>query len=222
MPELERLEERTALTAFTMASPTSAGRLPAGVNAVGGIVLDLIGANGRRVVSQLPASALFSGTFDSGSPAAFRGNPGTIGIQTGFTPQTVGLLGGGLAEVAVRLTLFDGDTAAGNFDFHDNQLLLNGVPLGDFSDVATQQTSEDGRTALSDNPRGGFRNNTLDTGIFYSATPAVLAALFASLSACGEVVYQLRDADPFDNFFDFTQGVDGGLVGVGSPPAVVN
>src|SRR5262249_36238959 len=145
-----------------------------------------------------------------------------IGVQTGFTAETVGLLGGGLTEAAVRLTLFDGDTAVGNFDFHDNELLLNNVVLGDFSDVATQETSQDGQTALSDNPRGGFRNDTLDTGFFYSAAPDVLAALFASLSSRGEVVYRLRDADPFDNFFDFTRGVQGGLVDTGSPPAVVN
>jgi PKD repeat protein len=222
VPEVEQLEDRIALTAFTMTSPVSRGELPSSVTAVGGIVLDLVGANGRRVVSELPASALFRGTFADGSPAAFRGNPGTIGIQTGFTPETVGLLGGGLAEAAVRLTLFDGDTAAGNFDFHDNELLLNDVPLGDFSDVATQETSPDGQTALSDQPRAGFRNDSLATGFFYSAAPDVLAALFARLSASGEVVYRLRDADPFDNFFDFTRGVEGGLADAGRPPAVVN
>jgi hypothetical protein len=220
-PEAEALEDRTAPTTFTLTSPVSRGELPAGVTAVGGIVLDLIGANGRRVVSQLPARALFSGIFDDGSPAAFRGNPGTIGVQTGFTPETLGLLGGGLSEAAVRLTVFDGDTAPGNFDFHDNELLLNGVPLGDFSDQLTQKTSQDGLTALSA-PGLGFRNAALHTGFFYTAAPDVLAALFASLGATGAATFQLRDADPFDNLFDFTLGVDGGLVDVGTAPVVVN
>ncbi len=222
VPQVEPLEDRTALTAFTMTSPVSRGELPGGVTAVGGVVLDLVGSNGRRVVSQLPASSLFTGTFNNGSPESFRGNPGTIGVQTGFTPETLNLLGGGLSELAVRLTVFDGDTAAGNFDFHDNELLLNDVLVGDFSDIVTQQTSQDGQTALSGSLGNGFRNNRLHTGFVYSAQPAVLDAFFASLSATGEVAYRLFDADPFDNLFDFTLGVDGGLVDVGTPPAVVN
>src|SRR5262245_24529980 len=85
VPSVELLEDRITPTAFTMTSPTSKGELPSDVTAVGGIVLDLVGVNGRRVVSQLPASSLFKGDFNSGVPVAFRGNPGTIGIQSGFT-----------------------------------------------------------------------------------------------------------------------------------------
>src|SRR5262245_40339644 len=174
------LEERLAPTVFTLTSPTSRGELPAGVTPVGGIVLDLVGASGRRVVSQLAASQLFRGMFDDGTPAESLGNPGTIGVQTGLTPALLDALGGGLTEAAVRLSLLDGDTAAGEFDFHDNVLLLNGVAVGDFSDAATQETTPDGRRALSDNPAGGFRNDRLDTGFFYTADPAVLADLFAT------------------------------------------
>jgi len=173
-------------------------------------------------VSELPASGLFRGTFDSGSPVAFRGNPGTIGIQSGFTAATLAALGGGLSDVAVRLTVFDGDTAAGNFDFHDNTLLLNGVVLGDFSDVATQETTQNGQIALSSNPGGGFRNDKLDTGFFHSTDSGFLSAFFATLTSKGTLTYQLRDVDPFDNFFDFTQGLDGGLVDVGRTPTVEN
>src|SRR5262249_50079715 len=222
LPTVEALEDRITPTAFTMTSPTSKGELPAGVTAAGGIVLDLVGVNGRRVVSEVPASSLFRGTFDNGSPPAFRGNPGTIGIQEGFTPAVLAALGGGLSEVAVRLTVFDGDTAAKNFDFDDNTLLLNGFTLGDFSDIATQETSQNGQTVLSSNPGGGFRNEKLDTGFFHSTDPGFLAPFFARLTSTGTLTYQLRDVDPFDNFFDFTQGLDGGLVDVGRPPAPVN
>src|SRR5262245_60934459 len=104
VPHIEALEERLAPSAFTTTSPTSKGALPPSVSPVGGIVLDLVGINGRRVVAQLPASTLFRGTFNAGSPAAFEGNPGTIGVQTGFTPAMLAALGGGLAEAAVRLT----------------------------------------------------------------------------------------------------------------------
>ena len=60
-----------------------------------------------------------------------------------------------------------------------------------------------------------------DTGFFYSNNPAVLAPLFASLSGGSlQIVFELDDIDPGDNFFDFKQGVDGGLVNVGTPPIV--
>jgi hypothetical protein len=193
-----------------------------GITPVGGIVLDLVGANGSRVVSQLPATSLFKGFFNHGTPSAYQGNPGTIGVQTGFTAATLDALGGGLSEAAVRLTVFDGDTAAGNFDHHHNELLLNGQDFGDFSDVPTEETNQGGTAALSTNPGGGFRNNTLDTGFFFSADRQLLDRLLTSMAATGEVRFQLRDVNPFDNFFDFTQGLDGGLVNVGQPPTVAN
>jgi PKD repeat protein len=222
LPRLERLEERTALTLFTLTSPTSLGRLPDGLTPVGGIVLDLVGVNGRRVVSQLPARALFQGFFSGGTPEEYRGNPGTIGIQTSFTPEVVRALGGGLAELAVRVTLFDGDTGPGDFDLGDNFLLLNGLPVGNFSAAVTEETSADGETSLSSNPAGGFRDGRLDTGFFLARDPAFLAEFYARLASTSQVVYQLDDLDPFDNLFDFTQGIDGGLAGGGSPPIVVN
>jgi hypothetical protein len=205
------------MLAVTTESPTVEGLLPEGVTPVGGIVLDLVGANGVRVVSQLAASSLFAGFFDGGLPDAFRGNPGTIGIQSGFTPQVLAALGGGLSEIAVRITLFDGDTGPTDFDENENTLLLNGLPIGNFSDAATVETSADGLTIISTNLLGGFRNNVLDTGFFYSNDPAFLAAFFDSLAG-GAVHYQLEDVDPFENFFDFTQGVDGDLIDVGLPP----
>src|SRR5262249_41967745 len=65
-PGVESLEGRIAPTSFTLISPTRAGELPSGVTPVGGVVLDLVGASGRRVVSQLPASSLFRGSFADG------------------------------------------------------------------------------------------------------------------------------------------------------------
>jgi hypothetical protein len=148
----------------------------------------------------------------------FRGNPGTIGIQTGFTRAVLAALGGGIREMSVRLTVEDGDSAAGNFDFDDNTLLLNGIPVGDFSQVPTEETTADGGTALSANPAGGFRNGILDTGFFHVTDRAVLADLFVSLLRRGSVAVQMLDVDPFENVFDFTRGVSGDLIDVGLPP----
>ena len=89
----------------------------------------------------------FVGFYDSGDPAGFRGNPGIIGIQSGFTSGITDALGGGLAEVAVRITLFDGDNAAGDFDSNDNTLTLNGYTLGNWSNVSAQTTNASGTVA---------------------------------------------------------------------------
>ena len=178
---------------------------------VGGIVLDLVGTNGTRVVSQLAASSLFVG---------FAGaNPFTIGTQTGFSAAVVGALGGGLAEASVRFTLYDGDTAAGNFDDGDNTLLLNGINVGNWSSVTTVETNGLGTVELSA-PKLGFNNNDLDTGFFNVTGAATLTALYNSIVGTGQVAFGLNDVDPFDNFFDFTLGVDGGLINVGQGPTI--
>jgi hypothetical protein len=35
-----------------------------------------------------------------------------------------------------------------------------------------------------------------------------------------ELIYSLLDVDPYDNYFDFTDGVDGSLIDVGTGPVV--
>ena len=77
------------MTTYTTTSPTSGGALPEAVTEIGGIVLDLVGLNGVRVVAQLAASQLYEGYFDNGTPVGYRGNPGTIGIQTGLSAAAV-------------------------------------------------------------------------------------------------------------------------------------
>jgi hypothetical protein len=202
---------------LTINSPAG-GNLPGTVSIVGGVVLDLIGTNNNRVVSQLAASSLFEGFYDDGTPVSFRGNPGTIGIQTGFNAGVLSALGGGLSEVAIRITLFDGDSSAGNFDFNDNSLLLNGFNFGNWSSVTTVSHNSTGTSFGS--TRLGFSDNELVTGFFFSDNATLLSNFFTSLTSLNQVTYQVQDSDPFDNFYDFTQGVDAGLIDVGTGPVV--
>lgn len=205
---------------FTETTPTGFNVTSIGATPVGGVVVELIGANSVRVISQLPASSLFVGFANTGSPAAFQGNPMTIGIQTGFTPAITGALGGGLNSVSIRFTLFDGDTAAGDFDFNDNTLLVNGLNFGDWSSVNAQETDGLGNPGSLGFSGGGFRDFVLDTGWFFNNNPGLMASLFASLVSTQQMQFQLLDDDPFDNLFDFTQGIDGGLIDVGQGPTV--
>lgn len=197
---------------FTMTSPTSAGLLPGGVTEIGGLVFDFIGLNGTRVVSQIAASGLFVGYSGAGN------NPLTIGSQTGYDTSVTGALGGGIASASVRVTLDDGDTAPGNFDDGENDLLINGVNFGDFTSVQTVTT--DGAGNNIGGLGFGFENNRLDTGFFFLNDATALTSLFDSLITTESILAQLDDVDPNDNFFDFTQGIDGSLINVGSGPVV--
>ncbi|RYF23045.1 MAG: hypothetical protein EOO77_02920, partial [Oxalobacteraceae bacterium] len=190
-------------TPSTETSPTG-GALPAGVTRVGGIVLDLSGTNGNRIVSQLAASSLFVGFNDF--------NPQPIGTQAGFTSAILASLGGSLTAASLRVSLYDGDSAAGDFDFNDNFFFVNGVSFGGFSSVLTTQTNSTGTIQIGA-PAFGFGDNILSTGFFSLTDAGGLSSLFTSLGATNSAVYTLTDADAGDNYYDFTQGVDGGLIG---------
>lgn len=199
---------------FTKTSPTSGGLIGSGFSEVGGIVLDLIGANGARVTSQLAASGLYQGFFSSNS------NKGIIGTQTGFNSSLFAALGGGLSEVGVRFTLYDGDTASGNFDFQDNTLLLNGLNFGNWSNVKTQATNSNGQEVSPGMSSGGFRDEVVDTGWFYANNSGLLGSFYNSLVSSGNVEYAVYDRDPGDNYYDFKQGVSSSLVNVSQGPSV--
>lgn len=199
---------QTQASSFTLESPTSAGTLPAGVTEIGGIVSDLVGLNGTRVVSQLSASSLFEGFFSV--------SPGDIGTQSGFDSSVTAQLGGGIASASFRVTVLDGDTSAGEFDFNQNDFFVNGLNFGDFSDVSTRTTNSVGNDIGSSHT--GFSDNGLDTGFFFSNDSSLLSSLYTSLLGSESLLFQLADEDPDDNFFDFTAGIDGGLINIGTGP----
>lgn len=207
-------------TPFTSTSPTGLDVTTVGASTVGGIVVQMVGLNGATLVSQLSASSLFVGFYNNGTPSTYNGNPGTIGVQTGFGSAITGALGGGLQSAAFRFTLYDGDTASGDFDENDNVLLVNGIDFGDWSNVNAQRTDGLGASVGSGFSGGGFRDDILDTGWFYNTNATKLTSLFTSMELGQTLTFQIQDTDPYDNFFDFTQGVDKSLINVGSGPVI--
>ncbi|MBU2894081.1 PEP-CTERM sorting domain-containing protein [Colwellia sp. D2M02] len=197
-------------TPMTSTSLTSAGTLSESVSTVGGVVFDLIGLNGTRVTSQLAASSLYVGYFDT--------EQGLIGTQNGWDNTVWGALGGGIAEAAVRLTVSDGDTGVGDFDYNENNLFVNSMNFGNFSDVVTERTSADGLTVTSSSL--GFLDSELNTGWFYNNDLSALSDLYDSIVASSSIQFLLDDVDPTDNYFDFTQGIDNSLIDIGSGPQV--
>ncbi|MFC3441282.1 autotransporter domain-containing protein [Sphingobium rhizovicinum] len=188
---------------------------------VGGIVVDMTGTNNNRVVSQLAASQLYRGYAnysENSVPGVATGNPLLFGTQTGYDSTLLDQLGGGIQALSVRITLYDGDTAPGDFDDGENTLSVNDIVLGNWSDVTAYQTTSDGQTLLGTN--NGFGDSILATGFFSTTDLAVLTDIYNSLLATNALAFTLNDVDPYDNYFDFTQGVDGGLIDVGTGPVV--
>ena len=199
---------------FVRNSPTGTP-LPNTVSLVGGIVADLIGMNGSRVVAQRSASGLFAGA------TAGLGNPILIGNQTGFTAAILNQLGGGFASAAFRVTLFDGDSRNGEFDFNQNFLLVNGQNLGNFSNVQTVLTNGLGALIGGGSQAGGFGDSGLYTGFFFTNNALTLAGLFTSLSATNLFAYDYNDLTPGDqNPLNFNQGIDQTLIDAGQPPVI--
>ncbi len=205
------------LTPFTLNSPIGLEPLVSDIPPAGGIVLDLVGSGGGRIEAEVAPCQLFRGTAKCGTPASYRGDPVTLGIQTDLSPTALRSLGGGLAGVAVRITTSQGGTGPGEPERNANFLWLNGFSLGNFSTVVTEQTSPDGLTALSSNPEGGFRTGSLDTGFFSSTDPALLSGLYQSIVQTGQVVYQLQNTSSVDQSLDFTTGLACDLIHVRQP-----
>lgn len=198
-------------TPFTSTTPFGLDVTTVGASTVGGIVVQLVGTNGASVVSQLSASSLYEGFANA--------NPLIIGTQAGFSAAVTNALGGGIAKAAFRFSLYDGDTAAGNFDLNDNSLLVNGLNFGNWSLVATQNTTSSGALGASGSSTG-FRDDTLDTGWFSSTDSTLLSNLYSSITGSQSLVFGLSDVDPFDNYFDFKRGIDNSLINVGQGPVV--
>jgi hypothetical protein len=141
-----------------------------------------------------------------------------FGTQTGFIAAIINALGGGLQSASFRMALSDGDTYSGDFDFNDNTFLVNAVEVGNWSSVLTHQTDNTGVTEIGANGNR-LTDDQLRTGFFTLSYTAELANLLSSMGG-GSLAFTLLDADPADNFYDFTHGVDGRLFNVGTGPVI--
>ncbi|KQI67516.1 hypothetical protein AN189_15400, partial [Loktanella sp. 3ANDIMAR09] len=190
-------------TPFTMTVPGTGVQLPAEYPQAGGVAIVMTGVNGNIYYQFSNPDGAFVGFQNTGTPTRFRGNPFTINdpipLDCGFRSCT-DYFGGAIARVDIRFSALDGDTQVGGFDRNDIFLILNGVNVGNWSDVTTQATNEAGTTSFS--TQQGFGNNTFDTGWFSSTN----AALLGNILQANQTVTQVFDRDPNDNFWDFTRG----------------
>jgi len=199
---------------FTETPPTSAGELAFAVAPVGGIVLDIVGANGNRISGQITADSLPGSANYNFSPV----NLGTLG---GFNDALTGQLGGGIGEMALRLTVSDWDNAAGELDFNAHSLRVNGIGFGNPSAAPAQATNDAGTPGGAGISAGGFRNNLLDTGWLLNTDAATLAAILAAIDAADQVTIDYTDASGNANVADFSRGVDAATAGLTLGPVLM-
>lgn len=183
-----------------------------GISAQGGVVIDIVGTSGAQVVSQISANSLFHGYYSEimnsiyGIPGAGPSSyiPGSImGVQAGYTPDLIAALGGGIAQMSIRLTEFDGDTGSASFGPGINMfnpdldplaagidLIINGFNVANFEDV-------------------GFESGVVETDFFMISDAGALSSIFASLSSTGEIVLGYDEGlDKGIASVDFTYGLD--------------
>ena len=96
---------------------------------------------------------------------------------------------------------------------------MNGLNFGDWTAVNTQETTSLG-AQIGSGTNKGFRDNLVDTGWFSSTDSVLLAALYGTLVATPTLTFQVQDVDPYDNFYDFTRGIDNSIINVGQGPVV--
>lgn len=200
-------------TPFTTTVPGTTDQIPGNYPEAGGIVLVLLGDNGNYYFQISNPSEMFVGFQNNGTPAAFNGSP-TWQLAPQYTMQC-GLVtcteyfGGGVQAGWVRFTAWDGDTSAdtttgNNFDVNDITLRLNGTAIGNWSDPVTQWTDTPGTSLVTTAPQTGFGASQFDTGWFDITNPVLLNDLMVN----NTVLWTSTDADPDDNFWDFTIGND--------------
>ena len=190
-------------TPFTTNVPGTSLSLPADYPQAGGVAIVLVGANGNSYFQFSNPTGAFQGFQNTGTPAAFRGNPFTINspiaLDCGFSSCS-DYFGGSIANIYIRFTAYDGDTQVGGFDQNDITLRLNGFDVANWSTINTEITDNAGTTSFG--TELGFGNNTLNTGWFTSTN----AALGANILSTGQTTSQVFDRDPNDNYWDFRIG----------------
>ena len=209
-------------TTYTETVPGGNGAIPDTYPPVGGTMFVLIGANGNIYYQFVNPSTQFQGFQNSGSPAAFRGNPT---FQLGPT-QTLNCgvvscsdyFGGSIVEGYARLTARDGDTCPAstgssggnnNFDYQDISFEVNGITVGSLSDLpanSVQRTNFAGTTSLGF--ENCFRNqgsSETSTG-WFDLTP--VPGLLNNILTTGSTTPFITDVDGNDNRWFFDDGND--------------
>ena len=190
-------------TNFTTNVPGTNISLPNDYPEAGGVAFVLVGLNGNIYYQFSDPTNAFRGFNNRPNRPELGGNPFTINdpltLDCGFS-SCRDYFGGGLRDLYIRFSAYDGDTHSTGFDRNDIFLLINGTNVGNWSNIATERTNNSGTRSFGFGT--GFGNNTFDTGWFSSTNQGLLENILNT----GTTTTQVFDRDPNDNYWDFQRG----------------
>lgn len=212
-----------SLSSILTTSPSSAGALPIGTPVFGGAVIDIITADNTRLINYISRNDLFDGHVNSSRQDFASQQIGSLF----FTVSMLDAISSGITELAIRLSLYDGDNAVGadviiedEFQANKNFLEVNGTEVGNFTDVKTVTSSRKGEEYFNDFEATGFANKKSATGWFYSNDASILKPINDSLLVTSslELDFVVRDAKS-ENWISFHErDASTKIVNVSEPP----
>jgi Bacterial Ig-like domain len=187
------------IPAYFTTSPINSGSpITLNVPPVGGIIYDFIGANGLRITAFVNGSAMPSFTSSGGSSQLLDSSP--------VTAQLITALGGGIQQLAVRLTVNDGDSDASGFDFNEAFLNINGVSQMLNTSVMDTFNHDSNGDATSASLTPGYPDGVLATGWGLVTDATILSNVYNSLVSTNKI----------DLFWESVAGGGGNVLNFGS------
>jgi hypothetical protein len=172
----------TAQANLLLTSPTGHGALHSSIPDFGGAVIDIVGKNNNRVLSFISESELAHIGLVTDSNGFASTNIGTLS----FTDAMLSAIIGGIDQIAIRLTLWDGDNSLLNgaeLGFHANKnfLHVNGANVGNFSNAETIAFERFGVKTVSTPGVTGFISDYSSVGWFSISENNILDTLYTSI-----------------------------------------
>lgn len=169
-----------------LTSPTGYGGLGASVPSYGGAVIDIIGNNENRVLSYISERELLHAGLVTDENGFAMASIGTLS----FSQEMLDALVGGIAQIAIRLTMWDGDNSLLNgveqgFHANKNFLYVNGSEFGNFSNVDTQTFERFGGDQVDTDGVTGFITDYSAVGWFSSTDSTLMQSISDSIFSSG-------------------------------------
>ncbi len=199
---------QSAFAGLMLVSPTGKELGDTDIPEFGGAVVDIVGENNNRILSYIAEFEL----AHVGLITDVNGLASTSIGSVVYDQNTLDVLGGQIAQIAIRLTMWDGDNTLANgtengFHANKNYLYVNGFEFGNFSTVETQSYERFGGTAVDTPGITGFLTDHSAVGWFSSTDRSLLDDISTSLFNDGvlDLDFKIKDAAPnHANFISFS------------------
>ncbi len=206
----------SAQASLLLTSPTSFGAIDYRIPDFGGAVIDIVGKNNNRVTSFIGEGNL----AHVGLITDLNGYAETDIGKLSFSEQMLKILEGGISQIGIRLTMWDGDndllndgTNSLELGFHANKnfLYLNDYYFGNFSDVETVSFNRFGLGQVETSNTSGFTTDYTGVGWFFSNDSALVDNIAEAIFASSELAmkFVISGAAPnHANFISFSDRDD--------------